>query len=188
VAVVILPVGTTSITLTVSDGLATDSQTITVEVLTSAQAVSRLIDATGDATAKQSLLATLRAAIAAIDRSNPTAAISQLQAFQNQVSAQLGSGDATTAQALIEEAQSIIGAITGGITGPGRIKLTAKADCKLHLNFSGVPGQSYVIEASSDLVTWGRIGMAIDQTNGVFMFDDDIVPNVPARYYRVTIP
>jgi hypothetical protein len=188
VAVVILPVGTNSITLTVSDDLATDSQTRNVEVITLAQAISRLIDAAGDASGKQSLLATLRAALAAIDRSNPTAAINQLRAFQNQVSAQLGPIDSVTAQALIDQAQSIIESITGGTTTHGNVTITIKPSGKSHLNFSGLPGHIYVIEASTNLINWERIGVANDQTNGDFVFDDEHATDAPARYYRVAVP
>jgi hypothetical protein len=188
VAVVILPVGTNSITLTVNDSLATDCQTITVEVITPAQAISRLIDAAAEATTKQSLLATLRAALAAVNRSNPTAAINQLQAFQHQVSAQLGSIDPLTARALIDEAQGIIDTMTGDITKPGKVKITIKSNCRSHLNFSGVHGQVYIIEASLDLVNWEKIGVASNQTNADFIFDDDNAANAPARYYRVGVP
>jgi alpha-tubulin suppressor-like RCC1 family protein len=188
VAVVILPVGTNSITLVVSDGLATNSQIITVEVITTAQAISHLIDAAGDASTKQSLLATLRAALASINRSNPTSAINQLQAFQNQVNAQLGSIDSVTAQALIDEAQAIIDAITGASVTPAKVKITSKSNGKSHLNFSGTPGQIYIIEASPDLANWEKIGVANGQTNGDFIFDDANSANIPARYYRVVVP
>jgi len=187
VAVVILPVGTNSITLVVSDGLATNSQIITVEIITTAQAISRLIDAAGDASTKQSLLATLRAALASINRSNPTSAINQLQAFQNQVNAQLGSIDSVTAQALIDEAQAIIDAIMGASVTPAKVKITSESNGKIHLNFSGTPGQIYIIEASSDLANWEKIGVANGQTNGDFLFDDANSANIPARYYRITI-
>lgn len=188
VAIVVLPVGTNSITLTVSDHLATDSQTISVEVITFAQAITRLIDATGHATTKQSLLATLRAALASIDRSNPTAAVNQLQAFQNQVNAQLKSVDPSTAESLIDQAQAIIDAITGGIAKPEKTKIALKSNGKSHLNFSGVRGRVYIIEASSDMVTWERIGVATNVIGDDFIFDDSDAAKSPSRYYRVTVP
>jgi hypothetical protein len=186
VAVVILPLGTNSITLAVRDGLATESQTISLEVLTPTQAIGRLIDAAGDATARQSLLATLRAALAAIGRSNPTAAVNQLRAFQNQVSVQLGIIDPVTAQTLIDHVQFIIDAIT--TPTPGMLKITLKPNGKSHLNFSGIPGRIYVIESSSDLVYWENVGVAYYQTDGIFRYDDDDAPYAPARYYRVAVP
>src|SRR5206468_9312559 len=102
VAIVVLPVGTNSISLAVSDGIAAATNTITVEVITAAQAVERLVTAVNsDVSRSGPLIATLRAAIASIDRSNPAAAINQLQAFQNQIHAQLEPLDAEAARTLL---------------------------------------------------------------------------------------
>ena len=190
VADVTLPVGTNSITLTVSDGPLSGSQTITVAVLTLSQAVDQLV-ATVDqnAAGQQSLIASLRAALASINRSNPTPAINQLQAFQNKVNAQLGPIDPVLAQELINEAQSIINAIIGG--GGGKAMVNAKADRangKLHLNFAGASGQSYIIEASTDMVHWQPIGVATNQGNGNFQFDDSQMGQNAGRFYRVVLP
>jgi hypothetical protein len=188
IAVVTLPAGTNSITLLVSDGLASASQTISVEVITPAQTISRLMDAAGDASTKQSLLATLRAALVAVSRSNSTAAINQLQAFQNQVNAQLGPIDPVTTQMLISEAQAIIDSLDGHTTPPSKVNTISKLNGKSRLNFSGRTGQIYIIEASSDLVHWDKIGVAKSQSDGDFGFEDSNSPSLPARYYRVVVP
>ncbi len=187
VAVVVLPVGTNSITLQVSDGLASGQNMITVEVITLAQAVERLKDAVADVAHKQSLIASLNAALGSIDRSNPTAAINQLQAFQNQVIAQISPVDPALAQSLIDTAQSIINALSGS-PSQKMVKATARGNGKIHLNFPGVHQQMYIIEASTNMVDWEKIGVAKDLGDGTFDFDDSDAPRMSARYYRVVVP
>ncbi len=190
IAVVVLPVGTNSITLMVSDGLASSWQTITVAVITLAQAVDQLeAVVNADVAKQQSLTAILNAALGAIDRSNPTAAINQLQAFQNQVSAQISPLNSTLANTLIDEAQNIINTLSaGGAASHKALKAAAQANGKLHLNFSGIHRQTYIIEASTNLVDWQMIGVANDNGDGTFDFDDAVSTQIPARYYRVVIP
>ena len=189
VAVVTLPVGTNLITLLVNDGLASNQDTITVEVITLVQAVERLKDAVADVSHKQSLIASLNAALASIDRSNPTAAINQLSAFQSKVIAQISPLDPALAQSLIHAAQSIIDVISGGgVAAKKSIKALAPTNGKMHLNFSGLRHQIYIIEASTNLVEWEKIGVAQDQGDGTFDFDDASASPNPARYYRVIVP
>jgi hypothetical protein len=190
VAVVVLPVGTNSITLVANDGLASSQQTIPVEVITIAQAVERLQAVVNtDVSKEQPLIATLNAALAAIERSNPTAAINQLQAFQNQVSAQIAPLDATLAQSLIDTAQSIINALTATGGNPHQnLKAAANGNGKVHLNFTGVHQQTYIIESSTNLVDWEMIGVAKDQGDGTFNFDDSVSTQTPGRFYRVVTP
>jgi len=157
VAVVVLPVGTNSITLLVSDGLASDQQAIVVEVITLEQAVERLKDAVADVAHKQPLIASLNAALASINRSNPTAAINQLQAFQNKVIAQISPLDPALAQSLIDMAQSIINALSGGGSPSQKtVKATTHGNGKIHLNFPGVHQQKYIIEASTNMLDWKK--------------------------------
>jgi hypothetical protein len=190
IAVVVLPVGTNSITLTVSDGRATSQQTISVAVITFAQAVDQLKAVViADVSKAQPLIATLNAALGSIDRSNPTAAINQLQAFQNLVSAQISPLDPALAQTLIDEAQSIINALSGGgVASHKALKAAAQANGKMHLNFSGVHQQIYIIEASTNMVDWQMIGVAQDQGDGTFDFDDADAPRMSARFYRIIVP
>jgi hypothetical protein len=189
--VVILPVGTNSITLSVSDGLATNQQTIAVEVITTAQAVQRLMGLVStDVARAQSLAATLSAAIQSIDRSNPTAAINQLQAFQNQISAQVAPLDPTLAGTLINDAQTIIDDLaSSGATVHGNIAANVnRADGQLHVKFSAPHGKTYIIEASTDLVHWQMIGVAKVQSDGTFDFGDANAMRMSGRFYRVVIP
>jgi hypothetical protein len=190
IAVVVLPVGTNSITLSVNDGLASSQQTITVQVITIVQAVTQLQAAViADVSKAQPLIATLNAALGSIDRSNPAAAINQLQAFQNQVSAQISPLDPALAQTLIDEAQSIMNALSGGgVASHKALKAAAQAHGKMHLNFSGVHQQMYIIEASTNMVDWQMIGVAQDLGDGTFNFDDADASKMPARFYRVVVP
>lgn len=190
VAVVVLPLGTNSITLSVSDGQASNQQTIAVQVITTAEAVERLITLVNtDVSKAQPLAAILSAAIKAIGRSNPTAAINQLQAFQNKVRAQIAPLDPALADTLIGDAQAIIDALAGGATVHGNVAATAQhANGKLHLKFSATHGQVYIIEASTNLVDWHSIGVAKDQGDGTFDFDDADAARMRERFYRVATP
>jgi hypothetical protein len=110
-----LPVGEHTITLTVSDGLASDSDTITLRVVTPGEAVELLVMTVDQVDLgrknKRPLIATLKAAVAAFDRGNFNAAVNQLQAFQNKIRAQVA--DEALAASLIEAAQAIIDGVQG---------------------------------------------------------------------------
>jgi hypothetical protein len=192
VSVVILPVGSHVIDLVVDDGLLTDTNTITVDVITPAQAVENLVQAVQDADLqhRQNLIAILSAALASIDRSNPTAAINQLQAFQNQVIAQVAPLDSALAAQFVQQAQEIIDILESGmIDGPGHGHLAAKAaNGKVSIEFSGSASRIYLIEASKDMVHWQRIGVARHRGNGRFEFGDAPAPGQPWRFYRVVVP
>jgi hypothetical protein len=191
VAVTMLPVGTNSITLSVNDGLASGQQTIAVAVITTSQAVQQLLDLVNSDVAKaKSLAATLSAAIKAIDRSKPATAINQLQAFQNQVRAQIMPLDPLVADMLINDAQDIIDALTAG-GAPKDVKINnaaRKANGKLHLNFSAPHGSAYIIEASTNLVDWQKIGVGKVRDDGTFEFDDTDAMRLSKRFYRILSP
>lgn len=128
-AEVTLAVGAHTVTLVVSDGIADDSDTLTVTVLTAGQAVRELAamkDALSlPAGAETALDASLDAAAAAFDRGNMTAGVNALRAFQRQVRAQTGKMlDAATADLLTSAAQSIIDAVAGADAGVGNRLLT----------------------------------------------------------------
>lgn len=190
VTVVVLPVGTNSITLVASDGLTSSQQTILVEVITIAQAVGRLKAAVpNDFFHKDDLIATLNAALTLIDRSRPREAIEKLRAFQNQVNAQIRRRNPVLGQALIDEAQIIIDALAESRTSPHEeCRATVQVGSKIHLNFTGVHQQIYIIEASTNLVDWEKIGVAQDQGDGTFDFDDAPSTQISERFYRIVTP
>ncbi len=61
-------------------------------------------------------------------------------------------------------------------------------DGTIRLQFTGTPGQLYVIDASIDLVAWTAIGTATDQGNGSFTFEDDEAAGLAMRFYRLRSP
>ena len=90
---------------------------------------------------------------------------------------------------MIHAAQSIIDVLSGGgVAAKKSIKALAPTNGKMHLNFSGLRHQIYIIEASTNLVEWEKIGVAQDQGDGTFDFDDASASPNPARYYRVIVP
>jgi hypothetical protein len=189
VAPVTLPLGTNLLTLSVSDGLATNNQTFAVEVITPAQAVARLVAlCQSGATNSQPLIATLSAALAAIDRSNPTAAINQLQALQNKVRAQVAPLDPALAATFIQEAQDIIDALGGGSAPNGKLTLSLAADGTMRLRGPAAPGVLYIIETSTNLVNWERIGAATNNGVGAFEFMDTNTTLPSLRFYRALSP
>jgi hypothetical protein len=195
VAIVVLPVGTNAIMLSVSDGKDTASQTITIEVITGSQAVQRLVAAVNsDVSTSQPLIASLRAAIASIDRSNPTAAINQLQAFQNQVRAQVEPLDSALAQDLIQTAQAVIDTLNNGTPGMTAVgnarfeRLVCKANGKVWMQLSAAPGKIQVVAASTNLMDWELIGVAVDRGDGSFEFEDSSASHFATRFYRIVSP
>jgi hypothetical protein len=193
VAVVVLPVGLHSLDLIVSDGLAASTNAVSVAVLTTSQGVQRLIslvNQSGLADPKP-LAASLEAALASLNRGDSVAAANQLQAFQNKVSAQVGKSDPALAQTLIAAAQQVIDALQG--RGPHALAsnlhtMKRRPDGKVQLGFSGLAGQVHIVEASTNLVDWEMIGVAADNGDGSFEFEDSQAVGIPNRFYRVTSP
>ena len=187
VAAAVLPLGTNRITLTVSDGLETDQTIRIIDIVAATQVLDRLIEAAREAAPKQWLLAHLRAALALLERGNLPTAINQLRVFQNQVRALAPRLNPTAAQALLEESDRIILALSGGSATRGKVEISTRRNAKLHLDVSGDPGQIYIIEASYDLVNWEKIGVARCQNGSNFTFEDN-AGSARARYYRVSTP
>jgi hypothetical protein len=196
VAVVWLPPGTYPIELVVSDGLAANTNVVVVKVLTATEAIGDLIAVINgsDIQQQQPLIASLKAASDSVARCNLVAAVNQLGAFQNKVLAQIAPDDAGLAEIFIASAQEIINSLDkcgGGPPGrsPGKINARhGQQDGKVHLEFEGSRGQSYIIEASSDLAHWEKIGVATDLQNGNFEFEDNDSKGAPLRFYRVVAP
>jgi len=55
---------------------------------------------------------------------------------------------------------------------------------QLQLNFTGVPGSNYVLEATTNFSTWTPISTNTALTNELFLLDPSAT-NYPYRYYRV---
>ncbi len=106
VAVVVLPVGLTTVQLVVSDGVLSNTNSVTIEVLPAAEAVQRLIVRVASSCPRpKPLVASLSAALASLERGHSGTAANQLGAFQNKVGAQVG--EPALAQEFIQAAQRI---------------------------------------------------------------------------------
>ena len=192
IAAVVLPVGTQPLQLAVHDGLAWDTNSLTVEIINAAEAVDRLAATLrSEVTRAQPLVAALNAALASLDRSQPVPAINQLLAFQNQVRGQVSPLDQSLADSLIQAAQQIIDALTGGATNPGGrlhgqfTSMTRQASGHVRLQFTGQSGALHLIEASTNMVDWELIGAAVPREQGQFEFEESRTAKFMQRFYRV---
>jgi hypothetical protein len=191
VAVITLPVGAHGIQLVVNDGMARATDSFSVEVITLDQAVGKLLQAIheGEAGSGQSLIASLRAALASIDRSHPIAAINQLQAFQRKVLAQVAPDDPELAAEFVQLAQEIIDSLAQGELGSRNLRALANQEADtVQVEFEGTAGTIYIIEASSDMVHWEKIGVGKHRGKGRFQFEDPDANRFPSRFYRVIRP
>jgi hypothetical protein len=193
VAMPTLPLGTNPLVLQVWDGMASGSQAFAVEVITTSKAIDRLMALVQSGSVNaQPLLASLRAALAAIDRSQPEVAINQLEAFKNKVLAQVMPTDPELAAQLLADAQAIIDALNGG-TSPAAETLeitgiSQGSNGKAHLKIKGLAGRIHVVETSTNLIDWEPVGVAARCGDCAYEYDAAQAPGAGARYYRVVAP
>jgi hypothetical protein len=112
-----LPVGNYAITLVVSDGTVSASDTITVVIFTPCDALKQLVADVQAADLKPSekngLLGHLNAACSTFANGNISAAVHQLELFKERVTAKVAPGNPSLAAALNASAQEIIDEVTG---------------------------------------------------------------------------
>lgn len=188
-----LPVGTNYLILTVNDGMASGSQNFAVEVITASQAVDRLSQLVKtNSSNSMALIASLRAALQAIDRSHPAVAIQMLEVFINKVHVQLEPVDPALAAEFIAEAQAIIDALNGdgnvALKAIEILPITSGANGKSHLKIKGNANRTYVIETSTNMVDWVPAGVATRAEDGTYEFDDTQAQGAGVRFYRVVSP
>ena len=192
VAVTNLPVGTNLLLLVVNDGMAPGTHAFAIEVITTSQAVDRLIELVRTGSGHiQPLIASLRAALAAIDRGQPAVAINQLEAFIHKVHVQLEPLDSVLAAQLIAEAQAIIDALKGGsavMPSVSIMSISHDQNRKPHLKIRGYNGRVLVVETSTNMVDWVPVGVAAQSGDGTYEFDDAPMQDTGARFYRVVSP
>ena len=78
--------------------------------------------------------------------------------------------------------------LPGGGTGIVTIKyaplsIQRQTNGTVLIETQGSPGESFDIQASSDLLNWLDLGTILADTNGLLQFDDTNAPNFPARFY-----
>jgi glucuronoarabinoxylan endo-1,4-beta-xylanase len=195
VALVVLPLGAHPFALVVNDGMLSATNAFTVEVITPSEAVMRLMALVDSSWSRSPPLnVTLAAALAAIERGDSIPAINQLLAFQNKVRAQVAPSDPALAASLIQVAQDVIDALSGGNTNPagrphGRLNsVTRQSNGRMWLEFTGEAGHLYVLQASTNMISWEVIGVAVDHGDGTFRFEDPGAAVHPNRFYRVVSP
>ena len=117
-----------------------------------------------------------------------------MQAFQNKVRAQLEPSDPALAASFIQAAQDVIDALTDFATSPsdrphGKFApILRQPNGHARLQFSAEPGPTYLLQASTNLVEWELIGVAMDRGDGTFEFEDVNASRFPNRFYRVVSP
>jgi hypothetical protein len=146
-----MPLGTHQLTLLARDASLASSNQITVQVLTPAQGLQRLITLTEAQVARpKPLTATLSAAIASLQRGNLTAAQNQLGTFQNQVRAQVAPGNAALASMLTSAAQDVIAVWTDA---PAELRTVALSPFEVQLAWNdstGAEPSSFRIQQLAD--------------------------------------
>jgi hypothetical protein len=195
VAVVSLPVGSNSIVLRVSDGLAWATDTITIKVVAGRSSIQPIIDlllrSRLPRRTVRSLLEALESVEEALEEGHLRQALHHLEKFQDKVRQKIGSSDSVLAAQLIQMAQSIIDA--AGEPGP-KPKLTIKShahegECRIRISFNAVSARDYVVESSADMIHWEAVGVAQPAGEGEFQFDcDTSTATPPGRFYRVRVP
>jgi hypothetical protein len=58
----------------------------------------------------------------------------------------------------------------------------------IKLHFQAFPGDTWVIQASTNLTTWVTLGTFIADAGGLIECDDPASAHLPARYYRIVAP
>ena len=78
--------------------------------------------------------------------------------------------------------------VNAGNFSPTITSLTSLPDGNKEIQASGIPGYTYLIQASSNLSTWDVIGTNVAATNGLIIFDDLSATNYTSRFYRTAQP
>ncbi|GAA5115407.1 cadherin-like domain-containing protein [Luteolibacter yonseiensis] len=73
-------------------------------------------------------------------------------------------------------------------TNANPVGLSSLPDGTMGLRMVGIPGRSYVIQASSDMVNWTTLATKVAGPNGIFEFVDADAAGFPTRFYRLALP
>ncbi|PYM09614.1 MAG: hypothetical protein DME18_17660, partial [Verrucomicrobia bacterium] len=184
-----LPIAAYDVLLRVDDGEASDTNRITLRVITAADATDELIRHVQAANLKHphSLLSQLSVARRAFEGGNFDLGARHLQLFHKELRALMAKGDVdpATVAPLLSEAQAIIAAM--GDAQDSQPKFTAckcEKDGHVRVQFSGATGRTYLIEASTDFKSWLPVGVGTERGEGEFEFEETGSP-LPCRFYRI---
>jgi hypothetical protein len=72
----------------------------------------------------------------------------------------------------------------GAVPKPVLSAPTRLSDGQFRFDFSGVPGQNYTLQASSDLFNWTSL-ITLNSSNSSYTFTDPAAASTPRRFYRV---
>jgi hypothetical protein len=107
-------VGTHTVTLVVSDGQTTDTETVTFEVITLSEGVAAVLNQIDSSDipqrAKRPLVATLNSAISLLESGHTKGGINHLNALQHKISVQIARSNPELANTLIQAIQQILDA------------------------------------------------------------------------------
>jgi hypothetical protein len=122
--------------------------------------------------------------LAALDASNKGAADAATAALDGFIAA---AGTDDTGEALASAARE---ALNDANARPrGRIQPTASLEPGgIRLEFNGTRGAIYIVEASADMVNWAWIGVAREDADGTFAFEETEVQPQACRFYRIVTP
>ena len=164
VAVVVLPVGAHPLLLVVSDGLLSATNAVTVEVITAAQAVEKLITQVTffelggipNRSSPRSRRRWLPSNGAALSPPSISCMPSRIKSVPNS-----NPPLQPVAASFIQAAQDVIDALTDFATSPsdrphGKFApILRQPNGHARLQFSAEPGPTYLLQASTNLVEWG---------------------------------
>ena len=78
-----------------------------------------------------------------------------------------------------------LGNFSGAI---GNSNIEPQPDGNMRIIASGIPGGTYLIQATTNLSTWGTIATNVALTNGLIWYVDLNATNYTSRYYRIATP
>jgi hypothetical protein len=68
------------------------------------------------------------------------------------------------------------------------LSVRAFGDSAMRVQGSGVAGETYAIEGSTDLKIWAHLGTAVADETGVMQFIDTEASEFAERFYRIRSP
>jgi len=182
-AILTKPVGKHDFSLVVSDDRLSNTNVVSVTVVTVAGALQDLLARVNQKKRARTveLRVILQSAITLAKRGNVVGAKKQLEAFQAMVRRQIQPSDGALAAELIEGAQNILGALSAPET-----QLMANAISPFQIELAWTDGSAYEegfkIERSTDGVHFTQIAQVLPNTTRYR--DSGLFPE-SARYYRV---